>query len=122
MSFVSILSFLPEILTSEKRIKTKASLNKNKSLFTYKYGEDKHKSQLKSINEFLDKMLNFIDAIFDSNEKMYLLEKVIPFLEAKYESEDWKLNKRDINYTNKPLYCYLSYYQRQKGNWCSKKS
>ena len=42
-------------------------------------------------------MLNFIDAIFDSNEKMYLLEKVIPFLEAKYESEDWKLNKRDIN-------------------------
>ncbi|MFV8360926.1 AVAST type 2 anti-phage system protein Avs2 [Flavobacterium sp. LS1P3] len=78
-------------------LKTKASINKNKSLFTYKYGEDKHKSQLKSIDDFLNKMLNFIDDIFDSNEKLYLLEKVIPFLEAKYISADWKLNKSDIN-------------------------
>ncbi|TDD97849.1 AVAST type 2 anti-phage system protein Avs2 [Flavobacterium cellulosilyticum] len=77
-------------------LKIKASFSKNKSLFIYKYGEDKHKSQLKSIDEFLDKTLNFIDDIFDSNEKLFLSEKVIPFLETKYKFNDWQLNKSNI--------------------------
>lgn len=78
-------------------LKAKASLNKNKYHFTYKYGEEKHKEQLESIVKIFESMLSFIDDVFNTNEKLYLQQKVIPFLKAKYEFDEWKLNKLEIN-------------------------
>ncbi|WPR70324.1 AVAST type 2 anti-phage system protein Avs2 [Flavobacterium sp. NG2] len=78
-------------------LKAKASTKKNKYHLTHTIGDDKYKSQLETIFRFLDEILKLIEDVFEAEEKLYIQNKVLPFLKAKYRFNDSRLNKTDIN-------------------------
>ncbi|OOV29083.1 hypothetical protein BXU11_03925 [Flavobacterium sp. LM5] len=76
--------------------KTKAQSKENQYRFRNDFGIDKYNAHIKSLEDLVSKCLEFIDSTFVNEEKALVINKVLPYLEAKNEYKNWKLGKTNI--------------------------
>nr|WP_304412207.1 AVAST type 2 anti-phage system protein Avs2 [Flavobacterium sp. WG21] len=53
--------------------------------------------RIDELNTFLIQYKNLINEVFQNEEKIFITNKVIPFLESKHEYKKWKFSKSEIN-------------------------
>jgi hypothetical protein len=78
-------------------LKIKTRSKENQYRFRNDFGNDKYNAHIKSLDDFMNKCLELIDNTFVNEEKTFVINKVLPYLEAKNEYKNWKLGKTDIN-------------------------
>lgn len=78
-------------------LKIKTRSKENQYRFRNDFGNDKYNAHIKSLDDFMNKCLELIDNTFVNEEKTFVVNKVLPYLEAKNEYKNWKLGKTDIN-------------------------
>ncbi len=78
-------------------LKIKTQSKENQYRFRNDFGVDKFNAHIKSLEDFVNKCIELIDTTFENEEKTFVINKVLPYLEAKNEYKNWKLSKTDIN-------------------------
>jgi hypothetical protein len=78
-------------------LKIKTQSKENQYRFRNDFGVDKYNAHIKSLDDLVNKCLELIDNTFLNEEKPFITNKVLPYLEAKNEYKNWKLGKTDIN-------------------------
>lgn len=74
-------------------LKLKNNYNKDHHI----YRTNNNDSIIKNLDDLLTKCIGLIDSTFENADKDFVINKAIPYLEAKHQYKNWKLGKSDIN-------------------------
>lgn len=96
--------FYKTLLRSQKKLlrdiisvlKIKSSYNKDHYIKT-RMGIEKFNERMVILDNLRDQYVGFIEETFQDEQRLFVINKVLPFLKSKYENYGWKLSKNDIN-------------------------